>query len=152
MGALTGDPNDRDSPLYLKHFRDREYQGLLDTARENLALKVNVIVVGPFSREIKEHRLIDHHWLDVPPWIDIRIVWVYVAEDLAHQRILERANPNDAYKLTHWQEYRKRRFEPITAVYPELLMFDNTESSASQLEALTAHLLEPGTSAASISA
>ena len=142
MGALTGDPNDRDSPLYLKHFRDREYQGLLDTARENLALGVNVIVVGPFSREIKEHRLIDHAWLDVPTRIDVRIVWVYVSEDLARQRILERANPNDAYKLTHWEEYRQRRFEPLVSVYPELLMFDNTILAAHRLEMLAAALLD----------
>ena len=46
MGALTENPNDRDSPLYLKHLRDPEYQGLLDTARENLALGIGALVVG----------------------------------------------------------------------------------------------------------
>ena len=38
MGVLTGDPNDRDSPPYLQHLRQPEYDGLLATARENLAL------------------------------------------------------------------------------------------------------------------
>ena len=56
MGALTGDPNDRDSPLYLQHLHDPEYQGLLDTARENLELGVGVIVVGPLSREVRERK------------------------------------------------------------------------------------------------
>lgn len=40
MGVLTGDVNDRDSPLYLQHLRAPEYRGLLDPARENLALGV----------------------------------------------------------------------------------------------------------------
>ncbi len=52
MGVLTGDANDRDSPLYLQHLRGPEYAGLLNTARENLALGVNCIVVGPLSREV----------------------------------------------------------------------------------------------------
>ena len=57
MGALTGNPNDRDSPTYLQTLRDPEYQALLDTARENLQLGIHVIVVGPLSREIKQRQL-----------------------------------------------------------------------------------------------
>ena len=38
MGLLTGDADDRDSPTYLENLRDQEYSGLLDIARENLAL------------------------------------------------------------------------------------------------------------------
>ena len=45
VGALTGDPNDRDSPLFLQHLRDPEYGSLIDTARENLGLGVSVVVV-----------------------------------------------------------------------------------------------------------
>lgn len=66
MGVIRGDPNDRDSPEYLQHLRDPEYQGLLDTARENLRLGVSVIVVGPLSKEIKAHRLLDPAWACLP--------------------------------------------------------------------------------------
>ncbi|MCB2069668.1 MAG: ATP-binding protein, partial [Ottowia sp.] len=65
MGVLTGDANDRDSPLYLQHLRDPEYNGLLATARENLALGVSTLVVGPLSREVRAHRLADRAWLGV---------------------------------------------------------------------------------------
>src|ERR1700754_2391520 len=43
MQALTGDPNDRDSPIFLQHLRDPEYRGLINTARDNLALGVSVL-------------------------------------------------------------------------------------------------------------
>jgi GTPase SAR1 family protein len=66
MRAITGDPNDRDSPAYLDNLRDPEYEGLLDTARENLMLGISVIVVGPLSREIRAHQLTDPAWLRVP--------------------------------------------------------------------------------------
>ncbi|WP_428851475.1 AAA family ATPase [Imbroritus primus] len=141
MGALTGDPNDRDSPTYLQHLRDPEYQGLLDTARENLALGINVIVIGPLSREIRDHRLSDRQWLGIDDTIDLHIVWVHLPEDIARTRIEQRGNPNDAYKLAHWEDYRQRRFMPEAADYPELIMFDNTSPTEDERLALLDRLL-----------
>ena len=76
MGALTENPNDRDSPLYLKHLRDPEYQGLLDTARENLALGIGALVVGPLSREVRDRRILDRAWLGIAPDVTLTVVWV----------------------------------------------------------------------------
>ena len=59
MHLLTGDAQDRDSPTYLDNLRDPEYAGLIDVARENLALGVNALVVGPFSRELRDGLLFD---------------------------------------------------------------------------------------------
>ncbi|WP_454722316.1 MULTISPECIES: AAA family ATPase [Cupriavidus] len=140
MGALTGDPNDRDSPTYLKYLRDAEYHGLLDTARENLMLGISVIVVGPLSREVRDHRLHDPAWLRVPDGTQVRTVWVHLPEDEAHARIVRRGNPNDAYKLAHWEDYRTRRFMPAPAQHPELCYFDNTAPGEAELSALLATL------------
>lgn len=104
MAMLTGDSNDRDSPLFLQHLRDPEYRGLLDTARDNLELGVSALVVGPLSREVRERRLFDRAWLGVGTDVTLRVVWVFTSEEMARQRILARANPNDAYKLAHWDE------------------------------------------------
>ena len=141
MGALTGNPNDRDSPTYLQHLRDPEYAGLMATARENLALGVNVIVVGPLSREIKAHRLTDPDWLGVAPDVAVRIVWVHLQEAEARRRITQRGNPNDAWKLAHWDDYRTRLFQPTPAEYPELIAYDNTAAAPGQTDRLLAALL-----------
>jgi len=136
MRAITGDPNDRDSPAYLDNLRDPEYEGLLDTARENLALGISVIVIGPLSREIRAHQLNDPQWLHVPAGTTVSILWVHLPEDEAHARIIQRGNPNDAYKLAHWEAYRTRRFQPDAADYPELIFFDNRAPDDAQIGAL----------------
>lgn len=142
MGALTGDPNDRDSPLYLQHLREPEYQGLLDTARENLELGVSVLVVGPLSREIRERKLFDRGWLGIGEAVHIRIVWVHTSEETAHARVIARHNPNDAYKLAHWDEYRQRRFVPSGAALEGLVMFDNTAPTATEFDALLREIVK----------
>jgi predicted kinase len=136
MGALTGDPNDRDSPLYLQHLREPEYQGLLETARENLELGVSAIVVGPLSREVRERKLFDRAWLGIGDDVVIRIVWVSTSEETAHARIVARHNPNDAYKLAHWEEYRQRRFVPNGTAREGLILFDNTAPTMDDYDAL----------------
>lgn len=136
MAAITGDPNDRDSPAYLENLRDPEYQGLLDTARENLALGISVLVIGPLSREVKAHQLHDPAWLKVPAGTDVHIVWVHLPEDEAHDRIVRRGNPNDAYKLAHWDAYRTRRFMPVPSEHPELIYFNNLSPGEAETDAL----------------
>jgi predicted kinase len=141
MALLTGDPNDRDSPLFLQHLRDPEYRGLIDTARDNLELGVSALVVGPLSREVRERRLFDRAWLGIDEHVELRVVWVHTSEETARQRIIARANPNDAYKLAHWDEYRQRRFEPGGEMCNDLLMFDNTAPAPADYEALLARIV-----------
>ncbi|WP_250472380.1 ATP-binding protein [Caballeronia sp. GAFFF1] len=141
IGALTGDPHDRDSPLFIKHLRDPEYRSLVDTAAENLALGVSVVVVAPLSREVRERRLFDRAWLGIDDDVTIRVVWVHVGEDVARERIAARAEPNDAYKLAHWEDYRQRLFFPDDALAADLLMFDNTASTAEDEARLLARLV-----------
>ena len=136
MKVLTGNGNDRDSPLYLEHLRDPEYACLLATARENLALGITPVVVGPLSREIKARQLSSPEWLGVPADTRIQIVWVHLQEEEARKRIVARGNPNDAWKLAHWEDYRKRLFKPMPEEYPELLQFDNAMMDEAALAAL----------------
>lgn len=141
MGALTGNPNDRDSPLYLQTLREPEYAGLLETARENLCLGVNVLVVGPLSRELREGLLFDRSWLGIDDDVGVHVVWVDLEEAQAKARIESRGNPNDAYKLAHWDEYRVRRFLPPAAAFPGLVRFDNTAPTLDDDERLLQTLL-----------
>jgi predicted kinase len=141
LAALGQDPHDRDSPLFLHHLRDPEYQGLLDTARENLALGVSVLVVGPLSREVRERRLLDRSWLGVNDDVALAAVWVHADEATAHRRIVARAHPDDAWKLAHWDEYRQRRFEPEGAQRDDLMVFDTTAPAPADYDALLERLV-----------
>ena len=150
MGVLTGDANDRDSPVFLRHLREPEYAGLLNTARENLALGTNCLVVGPLSREERAHMLADRAWLRVADDVQVHTVWVHLQEAEARRRIQARGNPNDAWKLAHWDDYRPRLFLPTAAQYPELRLYDNTAASAEEYEALLQTLQGPSDSVAEI--
>lgn len=96
------DPDDRDSPEYRKAFRDPVYDCLFATAAENLA-HVDVILVGPFTREIRN-----------PGWRDelaeqfqteVRVVFV-TCDDVERKRRIEvRGNPRDDLKLKNWERY-----------------------------------------------
>ena len=141
ISALTGDPHDRDSPLFIEHFRDPEYRCLINTAAENLALGVSVAIVAPLTREVRSKRLFDRAWLGIGEDVTIRVVWVHVDENVAHQRIVARGDPNDAYKLAHWEEYRQRLFVPDAALAQTLVMFDNTAPSDQARDALLARLV-----------
>ncbi|MBC8637084.1 ATP-binding protein [Caballeronia sp. EK] len=141
IGALTGDPHDRDSPLFIEHFRDPEYRCLIDTAAENLALGVSVAIVAPLTREVRSARLFDRAWLGIDDDVAIRVVWVHVDESVARERIVARGDPNDAYKLAHWEEYRQRLFVPDAALAQALVMFDNTAPSDQARDALLARLI-----------
>lgn len=140
MELTTNNPNDRDSPYYLKHLRDWEYSGLIAIAKENLQLGVNVILVGPFSREIQSGKMFDPEVLGIPKETSIRIAWIDLDENEAKHRMEKRADPRDEWKLAHWGEYIKRRVEPPT--HASIKRFDNLHFDQNKFNKLIQHLSE----------
>ncbi len=139
MGLLTGNPDDRDSPTYLNHLRDKEYSGLLDIARENLLLGMNVMLVGPFTREILAGKFFRPTELGMPKGTECRIAWIDLDSAEAKRRIEKRNDRRDAWKLAHWEEYLKRRVEPPQ--HAALMRLDNTRFDEAGFSRLVDHLL-----------
>ena len=139
MDLNTGNPDDRDSPYYLENLRNWEYAGLLAIARENLELGVNVILVGPFSREIQSGTIFQPKALSFPGGTLIQIAWIDLAEDEARLRIQKRGDPKDQWKLNHWDEYIQRRIDP--PVHSLIQRFDNLHFDEIQFSKLIEHLI-----------
>jgi predicted kinase len=139
MELTTNNPNDRDSPFYLKNLRDWEYAGLIAIAKENLQLGVNVILVGPFSTEIQSGKIFNPDQLGIPSESSIKIAWIELAENEAKHRLEKRADPRDEWKLQHWDDYVKRRVEPPDHL--AIQRFDNQSFSEVQFEKLIDHLI-----------
>jgi len=140
MEITTKNPNDRDSPYYLKNLRNWEYAGLIAIARENLQLGVNVILVGPFSAEIQSGRIFNPQELGVPSVSSIKIAWIDLDDNEAKRRMEKRADPRDEYKLKHWDQYTQRRLEP-----PEnsaIQRFNNLHFDEAKFERLINHLVQ----------
>jgi predicted kinase len=140
MGLITGDPHDRDSPTFLQNLRQPEYDGLLDIARDNLAIGVNVVICAPFSQEVKSRKLFDVQALGMPANTRIHVAWITIDEELAKLRIISRGDMRDRYKLAHWDEYRTRRFEPKEGEYPAMSIFNNTQFDADKFAELVKKL------------
>ena len=141
MELTTQNPDDRDSPYYLENLRDWEYQGLLDIVKENLLLGVNVILVGPFSKEIQSGRMFNPEALGMPQQTVISIAWIDLDENEAKVRMQKRADPRDAWKLAHWEQYAKRRISP-----PENLSirrFNNLHFDEASFEKMIDDLVKP---------
>jgi len=139
MGLLTGNPADRDSPTYLQNLRDREYSGLLDITRENLALGRNVMLVGPFTRELMAGKFFEPAQLDMPAHTECRVAWIDLSTEEAKRRIEARADPRDDWKLANWDDYLKRRVQPPS--HASLRRFDNKEFDSTAFDLLIDHLL-----------
>jgi predicted kinase len=140
MELTTQNPNDRDSPFYLENLRDWEYRGLIDIARENLLLGVNVILVGPFSREIQSGNMFNPEALGVPAQTKISIAWIDLQEQEAKTRMEKRNDPRDDWKLAHWDEYVKRRIEPPQ--HASIQRFDNLNFDQENFEKLLNSLIK----------
>jgi predicted kinase len=140
MGLTTQNPNDRDSPYYLENLRDWEYQGLIDIARENLLLGVNVILVGPFSKEIQSGRMFNPEALGIPPQTQISIAWIDLDEKEAKLRMQKRGDPRDDWKLAHWEQYATRRIGPPE--HQSIKRFNNLQFNQATFNGLIDHLIK----------
>ena len=140
MQLTTRNPNDRDSPYYLENLRDWEYSGLIDIVRENLLIGVNVILVGPFSKEIQSGKMFSPVALGIPSETIIRLAWIDLEESEAKHRMEKRADPRDDWKLANWNQYTKRRIQPPE--HPAIFRFDNLEFNEDQFKKLIDHLVQ----------
>ena len=106
------DINDRDSKFYQQHCRDMEYIVTMDVALDNLALGRNVLIVGPFGKELLDEMWIEKQLARIESdFSDVRVTVVHVyLSDMEQQRkrIVARNHPRDAWKLANWEEFSVR--------------------------------------------
>ena len=96
------DPDDRDSKYFKRTFREPIYETLFDIARENIIFQ-EVVVVGPFTRELRD-----------PDWplklsnilgCPIEVHYVRCPLEVRKQRLAKRGNARDLAKLLDWENY-----------------------------------------------
>jgi len=94
--------DDRDSEYFKQNFRDPIYETLFDIARENLHFQ-DVVIVGPFTKEIK-----DPGWpskLHLVLRSSIQVHYVQCAQEIRRHRLARRGNARDLAKLNDWENY-----------------------------------------------
>lgn len=138
------DPDDRDSAFFLTHCRDVEYDITMDVALENLALGKDVILISPFTKELKDETWIDRTLARIGLTLNdvvVKVIVVYLSDMLVQkERIIGRATARDTWKLENWDEYSKRLQDPVInwkIPTHSILKFDNLgELTAKKVEDL----------------
>lgn len=109
---LNLDPEDRDSEDYRIHVRDLEYQACLNIAREQLKVGINVVLPGPWTKEIKNEDIFDNLKIGFPEKTQTRHVYLDTPEHELRKRIELRNSARDIWKLKNWDIFKKRLVKP----------------------------------------
>lgn len=102
LALAEQNPNDRDSPVFKKAFRIPIYDTLFQLALENLP-HINVILVGPFTSELRNPNWLDSltQRLQAP----IELHYITCDPELRRLRMQQRNQARDASKLADWDSY-----------------------------------------------
>lgn len=95
-------PDDRDSARYKELYRQAVHDSLFSIADENLA-HVPVIIVAPFSRELKQAGFL--RAVQDQLKTEVVVHWIYCNPDERRRRIEQRNNPKDTQKLLNWEQF-----------------------------------------------
>lgn len=105
LAAHGQDPDDRDSPFFKEVARDLGYESTLRVGRDQIEHGTNVVFPGPWSRELASGALFSPSALGLPAYTLLHHVWLELPLEIRKQRIIDRGDPRDRWKLAHWDEY-----------------------------------------------
>jgi predicted kinase len=94
--------DDRDSEYFKHTFREPIYDTLFDIARENLPAQ-DVIIVGPFTKEIKDPNWLDKLSLNLGGPVEVH--YIQCPPDIRKKRLASRGDARDMAKLEDWDNY-----------------------------------------------
>lgn len=128
------DPDDRDSAAYKTLCRDLGYRITMDAALENVALGIESLVIGPFTKETA-----DPGWLaselarirESTDSVDVKILFVTLPTEADYyRRIVQRGSKLDDWKLANWDTFSSS-LTPRRAAWPlrpeAVLHYNNTD-------------------------
>jgi hypothetical protein len=120
--AATGRPDGvREGDWCDEHVKVHEYAGLTATAREVRATGCPVLLVAPFTAEIRDARRWNA-WVGRLGGGQVRLVWVRSDAATLHRRLTVRRSPRDAGKLAAFDAFvaRMRPDEPPPVAHLEI--------------------------------
>ncbi|MFV9474549.1 AAA family ATPase [Advenella sp. RU8] len=136
LEACGQDPNDRDSPFFKETIRDLQYKSTLLIGKEQLALGLNVVFPGPWSRELATGALFSAQALGLPENTRLYHVWLDLPHPVRKARIIHRGDPRDQWKLANWDDYINSLKKPAAVEQGKIPVLDASTSREALLEAL----------------
>ncbi len=108
--AARGLPSDRDSEIYWKEIRPLEYKSLERLAMSHLSMRKIVVIDAPLRPELNDPAWVRRLEQNCRSLGAILIpAWVEISEQCARQRMQNRYEARDQWKLSHWEEFIRRQ-------------------------------------------
>jgi predicted kinase len=142
LAASGRDPGEREGPWYDEHIKVHEYGGLTATAREIRAHGCPVLLVGPFTGQIRDPRRWDAWAADLGG--AVRLVWVGCAPDVLRERIIGRASGRDGGKLAAYGAFVERMRPNVPPPVAHLAVENTAQGEAALADRVEAALRAAG--------
>jgi predicted kinase len=133
LAAAGRHAGEREGAWYDRHIKAYEYEGMTATAREIRSHGCPVLLVAPFTSQIRNLDVWERWMADLggPP---VRLVWVGCAVDVLRDRILGRASPRDGIKVAGFEAW-VARIQPATPPPVPHSTVDNSADGTAELAA-----------------
>jgi predicted kinase len=118
--AAAGRPFDeREGPWYDEHVKVHEYNGMADTARDVRGHGCPVVLVAPFTGQIRDPARWDEY-VERLGGGDVRLVWVRLDPVTLRERIVGRGHDRDAAKLADFDTFTASTLPDVPPPVPHV--------------------------------
>jgi predicted kinase len=124
-------PGEREGAWYDRHVKIHEYAGLTATAREIRAHGCPVLLVGPFTGQIRDPAAWDA-WCEQLGGGEVRLLWVGCAPDVLRRRLIARGSERDGAKLDAYAAFVERMQPGTPPPVPHLALDNSADDSTDE--------------------
>jgi predicted kinase len=107
LAAAGRAPGEREGSWYDENIKVHEYRGLTETAREIRAHGCPVLLVGPFTGQIRDPEAW-RSWTNRLGGGEVRLVWVSCDPRVLRERLIARGSERDGAKLAAYAQFVER--------------------------------------------
>ena len=131
LAAAGREPGEREGPWYDDNIKVHEYQGLIATAREIRGHGCPVLLVGPFTAQIRDPGTW-RSWTRQLAGGEVHLVWVSCDPEILRERLIARGSERDGAKLAAYAQFvdRMRPDEPPPVPHS---VIDNAHGTVAEL-------------------